>query len=212
MGGACQQSNTSLAISPFWQCVASTGADQRAKTVRASCCSVRIRLWPRLPRDCHRLLSILPTRGASVECLANWCSSLDPTSAGQVSCPGSTGLGVHAGQGSLPPRAANVAGPIWPHVVGRCGGLRLKNPTPRGGGGLPPKGGTQIFQKGIPPPGGRVGMPLSKGLVQCRLPVGCEKPRAVADDARSKQTSMKEDIWLSSNVPFHAAGCHVAKI
>ena len=34
-------------------------------------CSVRIRLWPRLPRDCHRLLSILPTRGASVECPVN---------------------------------------------------------------------------------------------------------------------------------------------
>ena len=68
--------------------------------------SVRIRLWPRLPRDCHRLLSIWPTRGASVECPANWCSSLDPTSAGHVSRPASSGLGVHAGQGSLPPRAA----------------------------------------------------------------------------------------------------------
>ena len=51
-------------------------------------CSVRIRLWPRLPRDCHRLLSILPSRGASVECPANWCSSLDPTSAGHVSTGG----------------------------------------------------------------------------------------------------------------------------
>ena len=113
-------------------------------------CSVRIWLWPRLPCDCHRLLSILPTRGASVECPANWCSSLDPTSAGHFSCPGSTGLG-HAGQGSLPPRAAIVAGVIWPHLVGRCGGLRLKNPVgtgpvkvsahtthnPRGGGGGP---------------------------------------------------------------------------
>ena len=59
-------------------------------------CSVRIRLWPRLPRDCHRLLSILPTRGASVECPANWCSSPNPTSAGHISCSGSTGLGVHA--------------------------------------------------------------------------------------------------------------------
>ena len=95
-------------------------------------CSVRIRLWPRLPRDCHRLLSILPTCGASVECPANWCSSLDPTSAGHFSCPGSTGLGVHAGQGSLPPRAATVAGPIWPHLVGHCGGLRLKNPVGTG--------------------------------------------------------------------------------
>ena len=95
-------------------------------------CSVRIRLWPRLPRNCHRLLSILPTRGASVECPANWCSSLDPTSAGHFSCPGFSGLGVHAGQGSLPPRAAIVAGPIWPHLVGRCGGLRLKNPVGTG--------------------------------------------------------------------------------
>ena len=105
-------------------------------------CSVRIRLWPCLPRDCHRLLSILPTRGASVECPANWRSSLDPTSAGHFSCPGSTGLGVHAGQGSLPPRAAVVAGPIWPHLVGRCGGLRLKNPVGTGPvkvSGLEPK-------------------------------------------------------------------------
>ena len=54
-------------------------------------------------------------------------SSLDPTSAGHFSCPGSGGLGVHAGQGPLSPRAAIVAGPIWPHLVGRCGGLRLKN-------------------------------------------------------------------------------------
>ena len=90
-------------------------------------CSVRIRLWPRLPRACHRLLSTLPTRGTSVECPPNWCSSLDPTSAGRIGCPGSTGLGVHAGQGSPPPRVAIVAGPIWPHLVGRCGGLRLKN-------------------------------------------------------------------------------------
>ena len=80
-------------------------------------CSVRIWLWSRLPRDCHRLLSILPTRGASVECPANWCSSLDTTSAGRIGCPGSTGLGVHAGQGSLPPRAAIVAGPVWPRVL-----------------------------------------------------------------------------------------------
>ena len=41
-------------------------------------------------------------------------------------------LGVHAGQGSLPPRAAIVAGPIWPHLVGHCGGLRLKNPVGTG--------------------------------------------------------------------------------
>ena len=101
-----------------------TGAGRGASTW--SGCSVRIRLWPCLPRDCHRLLSILPTRGASVECPANWCSSLDPTSAGHFSCPGSTGLGVHAGQGPLPPRAAIVAGPIWPHGPGGGGGNSSK--------------------------------------------------------------------------------------
>ena len=34
-------------------------------------CSVRIRLWSRLPRDFHHLQSIMPTCGASVECPAN---------------------------------------------------------------------------------------------------------------------------------------------
>ena len=101
-------------------------AGQRGASIWSGC-NVRIRLWPRLPRDCHRLRSILPTHGASVECPANWCSTMDPTPAGHISCPGSIGLGVHAGQGSLPPRAAIVAGPIWPHLVGRCGGLRLKS-------------------------------------------------------------------------------------
>ena len=42
--------------------------------------SVHIRLWLRLPRNCHRLLSIVPMYGASAERSAS-CSSLDPASA-----------------------------------------------------------------------------------------------------------------------------------
>ena len=104
---------------------------------------------------------------------ANWRSALDPTSAGHFSCPGSTGLGVHAGQGSLPPSAAIVAGPIWPHLVGPCGGLRLKNPVGtglvkvsahtthniQGGGGTTCRslGGTYVIFGGCCPSGGALG-------------------------------------------------------
>ena len=45
----------------------------------------------------------MPVSGASTVQQLIICSSLDPVSAGYTSEPGSTGLGVHPGQGSLPP-------------------------------------------------------------------------------------------------------------
>ena len=57
-------------------------------------CRVRIRLWPRLPRDCHRLLSIVPMYGASAERSASWCSSLDPASASYTFSSGRGGGGI----------------------------------------------------------------------------------------------------------------------
>ena len=33
-----------------------------------SSCSVRIGLWPRLPRGCYRVLSFMPMFGAPAEC------------------------------------------------------------------------------------------------------------------------------------------------
>ena len=90
-------------------------------------CSVRIRLWPRLPCDCHCLLSLVPMYGTSAGRSVSRCSSLDPASTSYTSASGSIGLGVHTGQGSLPPRVAMSAGPIQPRVVGLVRGLRLKN-------------------------------------------------------------------------------------
>ena len=75
-------------------------------------CSVRIRPWPRLPRDSDRLLSFVPMFGASAERSVSSCSSLDPASTIYTGAPGSTGLCVHTGQGSLPPHVATSAGPI----------------------------------------------------------------------------------------------------
>ena len=77
---------------------------------------------------CHRLLSILPTRGTSVECPANWCSSLDPTSAGHISCPGSTGLGT-CRSGVTPSPCCYSS---WPHpaTLGRAlRGSWVENPS-----------------------------------------------------------------------------------
>ena len=46
----------------------------------------------------------------------------------------STGLCAHAGQRSLPPRAALVAGPTRPHQVGLRWVLRFKKPSGYRGG------------------------------------------------------------------------------
>ena len=78
-------------------------------------CSVRIWLWLRLPHSCHRHLSNLPMfGGASARGLFS-SSFLVPVSARCIRFLGSTGLGVHPGQWSLPSRGAAVAGPIRPH-------------------------------------------------------------------------------------------------
>ena len=97
-----------------------------------SACSVRIRLWPRLPRNCHWLLSLVPMYGASAGRSVSRCSSLDPASTSYTGASGSIGLGVHTGHGSLPPRVATSGGPIWPHVVRLVHGLGLKIPMGSG--------------------------------------------------------------------------------
>ena len=93
-------------------------------------CSVRTRLWTRLPHSCHRPLSDGHCSAAS-----QFISRAPPTAFPAPPRPlgpvDSTGLGVHTGQGSLPPCAAG-AGPTRPHWVGRPGVLRLKNPVGTG--------------------------------------------------------------------------------
>ena len=87
-------------------------------------CRVRTKLWLRLPHGCHRLLSIMPASGAfTVQQLVR-CSPLAPASAGSTSVLGSTGLGVHPGQGSLPPRVAMLRAPFghtWSGFDGALG-------------------------------------------------------------------------------------------
>ena len=61
-------------------------------------------------------------------------STLLPASTNCTGAPGSTGLCVHAGQGSLPPHVADVAGHIRPHEVVLRWGLKLKNPVGTGSG------------------------------------------------------------------------------
>ena len=80
-------------------------------------CIVRIRLWPRLPHGCHRLLSIR-RRSALPQC--ELCPEVSPRSCSCYPCCllASTGLCVHPGQWSLPSCAAWTAGPILPHLVG----------------------------------------------------------------------------------------------
>ena len=60
------------------------------------------------------------------------CPIPEPVISRCTSLLGSTGLCVHAGQWSLPPRAALVAGPTRPHQVGHSRVLRFRNPVGTG--------------------------------------------------------------------------------
>ena len=79
-------------------------------------CSVRIRLWPRLPRDCHRLLSIVPMSGASAERLASCCSSLDPASASYTGASALEGGGGYLPPSNVPAHRSIHSFPILPTV------------------------------------------------------------------------------------------------
>ena len=103
-------------------------------------CSVRIRLWPRLPHGCHRFLPIMPVSGASTVRQLIICSSLDPASAGQGSGRGDWGkggLGGGVGGGSGLLRPVTLATNCWPDA--RWGWARMQKKgrhlrgSPRGG-------------------------------------------------------------------------------
>ena len=61
-------------------------------------CSVRIRLWPRLPHGCHCLLSFMPVCGASTVRQLIKSSSLDPILAIRALLQGGGGAGGSARQ------------------------------------------------------------------------------------------------------------------
>ena len=81
---------------------------------------VRFRLWLCLPHSCYRPLS-----------RSQRSAFLEVTLFSDVR--GSTGLGVHTGQRSLPSRV-DFAGPIRPLLVGLAWDLRFKNPVGTGFG------------------------------------------------------------------------------
>ena len=117
--------------------------------IKWSGCNVRIRLWPRLPHGCHRLLSIMPMYGASAVRFVITSSTLVPASADCTGAAGSTGL---LATGCILVRGHSL--PVLQLLLAPFGNTRLGldgAPFPTGGGG----GGKKIQRK----EGSTAGMP-----------------------------------------------------